>query len=110
MKGILVVCHDRSLRLTRMSLLEAAGYRVESVARDHEAIARLEVEQFDLVLIGRSSSLPQRIKDQRLREKYPDLLIVRIDRVDRGQSTPALRTADPHPRLTLNAMLGECPQ
>ena len=79
-----------------MSLLEAAGYRVESVAYDHEAIARLEVEHFDLVLIGRNSSLPQGIKDRRLREKYPDLLIVRIDRIDQGRSAFTSQTADPH--------------
>jgi DNA-binding response OmpR family regulator len=113
MKSILVVCHDRPLRLTRLSLLEAAGYRVESVAYDHEAIARLEVEQFDLVLIGRSSSLPQGLKGQRLRKKYPNLLIVRVNRIDQRRSALTSLMADFHPHLMLNtpsAMLVECPQ
>lgn len=112
MKGILVVCHDPSLRSTRMSLLEAAGYRVESVDYDHEAIARLEVEQFDLVLIGRSSSLPEGTAGRYLRKKYPNLMIVRINRVIHGRRALTSQTADPHPhpmRKMLSAMLGESP-
>jgi len=112
MKGILVVCHDRSLRQTRMSLLQAAGYRVESVAYDHEVIPRLEVEKFDLVLIGRCSSLPEGTAGRYLRKTYPNLMIVRINRVIHLRSTVTSQIADSHPHPMLNmlsAMLCESP-
>jgi hypothetical protein len=38
----------------------------------------LEIEQFDLVLLGRRSQIAKKGIDQRLREKYPNLLILKI--------------------------------
>jgi DNA-binding response OmpR family regulator len=110
MKSILVVSHDPTLRSTRVALLRAAGYKAEAVEDDDDAIARLEVVQFDVVLVGRRFDLSQKGIDQRLREKYPDILILMLEREDGNPSAFASRTTDPHPRLVLDAleaMLGE---
>jgi CheY-like chemotaxis protein len=109
MKSILVVSHDPTLRSTRVALLKAAGYKAEA-AEDDDALARLEVVQFDVVLVGRRSEMSQKGIDQRLREKYPDILILMLERENENPSAFANRTTDPHPRLVLDAldaMLGQ---
>jgi len=66
------------LRTTRVSILEKAGYTVFSVVTDDDAMKLLETEQFDLILLGRRSQIPRTGLDQRLREKYPNLLTLKI--------------------------------
>ena len=66
------------LRTTRESILEKAGYTVFSVVTDDDAMKLLETEQFDLILLGRRSQIPRTGLDQRLREKYPNLLTLKI--------------------------------
>jgi len=110
MKNILVVSHDPVLRSTRIALLKAAGYQAAAADDDDDALARLEAAQFDVVLVGRRSDLPQRGIDQRVREKYPDILILMLDRENENPSPFASRTIDPHPSLVLDAldaMLGQ---
>jgi hypothetical protein len=78
-KRILVVADDRPLRTTRVFLLENESYRVESVESDDEAMmTMLLTETYDLVLLGRNSELHKKGIDQRLREKYPDLLTLKV--------------------------------
>lgn len=78
-KRILVVAHDQAVRETRAHLLQAGGYSVESAVTDDQAMERLETETFDLVLLGRSSLMTRFAMDQRLRERYPDLLTLKIE-------------------------------
>ena len=66
-KSILVVAHDRPLRETRVRLLQGEGYIVKSVATDNDAMAMLENEQYDLVLLGRRSLWTRKQIDQRVR-------------------------------------------
>jgi DNA-binding response OmpR family regulator len=70
-KRLLVVAHDRPLGSSRVALLVDAGYRVKSVASDDEAMALLEQERFDLILLGRKSLIPKIGLDQRLRGEVP---------------------------------------
>jgi hypothetical protein len=70
--------YDQMLRTTRVSILEKAGYTVFSVVTDDDAMKLLETEQFDLILLGRRSQIPRTGLDQRLREKYPNLLTLKI--------------------------------
>lgn len=66
-------------------MLRQAGYGVESVDSDDAAMALLEVEHFDLVLIGRKSEMVEKGLDRRLRERYPHLLILKIETRGEGQ-------------------------
>jgi CheY-like chemotaxis protein len=104
MKSILVVSHDPVLRSTRVALLTAAGYNAVAADDDDDALARLEASQFDVVLVGRRSDLPQKGVDQRVREKYPDILVLMLDRENQNPSAFASRTIDPHPSLVLDAL------
>ena len=110
MKNILVVSHDPILRSTRVALLKASGYEAEAAEDDNDALARLEIVQFDVVLVGRRSDLSQKGIDQRVRERYPNILILMLEREEESPSVFASRTIDPHPRLVLDAldaMLGQ---
>lgn len=109
-KRILVVSHNIPLRTSRVLVLKSAGYRVESVATDDEAMAILETEQFDLVLLGRKSLLPKKGIDQRLREKYPNLLTLKILSSEGENSIYPSRLSNSVPRQVLGAlaeMLGD---
>src|SRR6202021_1906544 len=97
-KRIRVVAPDRMLRTTRVSILDQAGYTVSSAETDDDAMALLETEQFDLILLGRKSQVPKTGLDQRLREKHPNLLIPKIHSgADFVVSFPTKRT---HPVRT----------
>jgi hypothetical protein len=69
-KRILVVADERPLRQSRVSLLEAENWVVESAGSDDDAMELLLTERFDLILLGRNSSLDSKGIDQRIREKY----------------------------------------
>jgi len=103
-KRILVVAHDRSLRASRVTLLRKAGYTVEFAEFDDDAMARLATEQFDLVLLGRKSLLPKKGIDQRVREIYPDLLILKIEGKGVDASVYPSRVTDSEPRHVLAAL------
>jgi DNA-binding NtrC family response regulator len=98
-----VVAHDRPLRATRVSLLEQQGYLVQSVELDDEAMALLETETFDLVLIGRKSLLPKKGIDQRLRELYPQLLTLMIVNTEEASNYPS-RMTDSRPEHVIEAL------
>ena len=100
-KRILVVTQDAPLRETRVMLLKAAGYTVTSVSSDDDALRLLEKDRFDLVLLGRSSELSVGI-DQRLREKHPLLLTLKIDDLD-GSEYPS-RVTDSIPEHVIDAL------
>jgi CheY-like chemotaxis protein len=51
-KKILVISDDSVLRSTRTLVLESAGYSVNSVGTDVEALELLKTEDFDLILVG----------------------------------------------------------
>jgi hypothetical protein len=109
-KRILVVAHDRPLRETRVSLLESQGYRVESVETDDDAMALLETEHFDLVLLGRRSVLPKKGIDQRLRERFPNLATLKIETADERHSDSPTRVTNSAPKnviAALHEMLGD---
>jgi hypothetical protein len=82
-------------------LLSAAGYTVTSVSSDDDALKLLEADRFDLVLLGRSSELSVGI-DQRLREKHPSLLTLKID--DLGGSEYPSRMTDSMPEHVIDAL------
>ena len=104
-KRILVVAQDASLRETRAMLLRSAGYTVEPVASDNDALKLLETDQFDLVLLGRDSGASIGI-DQRLQEKYPSLLTLKIDDLSRSKYVSRMTDSMPdHVIDTLREML-----
>ena len=103
-KRILVVAHDPGLRNTRVSLLENANYAVTTAISDDDALKLLNRRNFDLVLIGRSASLPVRPLDQRINEKYPILPLLKIDTLDAEISPYATRTIIAHPGHLLLAV------
>jgi CheY-like chemotaxis protein len=108
-KRILVVAHDRPLKATRVSLLESQGYRVESVESDDAAMTMLKTETFDLILLGRSSGMHIKFLDQRLREKYPQLLSLKIVNHEEPSVYPS-RLTDSQPEhviVALREMLGD---
>jgi hypothetical protein len=59
--------------------------------------------QFGLIPIGRNSFLPKMGIDQRLREKYPDLLILKIVSSGDFDSIYSSRNIDSHPSHVLKA-------
>jgi DNA-binding NtrC family response regulator len=103
-RRILVVAHDRPLRLSRVAILKRVGYTVASVETDDEAMEVLEEEKFDLILLGRKSLIPKKGIDQRLREKYPDLLTLQM--APRGEiaSVYPSRITDAVPEHVLSAL------
>jgi CheY-like chemotaxis protein len=103
-KRILVVTHDTMLRSTRVDVLERAGYSVVSVATDDDAMKLLETEQFDLILIGRKSEISRRELDQRLREKYPKLPVLKIQPRGDAVSEYSSRTTDAMPQHVVDAL------
>jgi CheY-like chemotaxis protein len=109
-KSILIVTHDEALRTTRVALLESGGYKVSSVESDDQAMALLETDVFDLVLVGRKSGLPVIEIDERLRGRHPNLLILKIEDLDINARVFASRNTDPEPNhvlAILKEMLGE---
>ena len=104
-KRILVVCHDRPLKLSRVELLLRSGYKVESVESDDDAMALLLEKPFDLVLLGRKSALRKVGLDQRIREKYPNLLTLKIVTAEEDDTNiyPS-RMVDSEPRHVLAAL------
>ena len=63
-------------------------------------------EPFDLILLGRRSRLLQKGIDQRLREKYPELLILKIESTFEPGSEYPSRITDAAPRHVLEALHG----
>jgi CheY-like chemotaxis protein len=109
-KRILVVAHDRTLGLSRVALLQSAGYTVDFVFSDEAALALLAVEAFDLVLLGRNSKPEQPSLDQRLRERFPDMLLLKIEATGSVPSSYPTRVTDARPANVLAAlqqMLGD---
>jgi DNA-binding response OmpR family regulator len=109
-KSILVVSHDEALRATRVAVLETGGYKVSSVSTDDQAMALLESDTFDLVLVGRKSLLPVIEIDERVRKRHPNLLILKIEDLDNNARIFASRNTDPgpgHVLVALKDMLGE---
>ena len=51
MKKILIVDDDKELRLSLSGILKEAGYRTKGASSAEEATARLEAEEFDIVLL-----------------------------------------------------------
>lgn len=103
-KRILVVSHDTMLRSTRAAILERSGYSVISVATDDDAMKLLETEYFDLVLIGRKSESPRQAFDQRLREKYPELPVLKIQPRGDAISGYSSRTTDALPEHVVDTL------
>jgi CheY-like chemotaxis protein len=103
-KRILVVAHNSGIRLTRTLLLEQAGYSVVSVEFDDEAMNLLENETFDLVLLGRNSRIEELRLDQRLREKYPKLLTLKIQGDGELVSLYPSRITDTVPQHVVEAL------
>jgi hypothetical protein len=76
-----------------------------------DAMAIMENQQFDLVLLGRRSLLPRKQIDQRLREKYTDLLILKIENLlgmERSIYPSRMTDSEPgHVLEALHQMLGD---
>jgi len=63
-----------------------------------------------LVLLGHQSGLPKNGIDERLREKYPNLATLKIERAGEHHSVYPTRTTDSAPKHVLQAlreMLGD---
>jgi hypothetical protein len=103
-KRILVVSDDPILGFSRVALLKKAGYQAESVPSDDAAMELLEVERFDLVLLGRDTLLPGRGLDRRLRERHPDLLTLKIEGNVPVPSIYPSRITDARPERVLAAL------
>jgi CheY-like chemotaxis protein len=103
-KHILVVSDHQMLRMTRVSILEKAGYTACSTVTADDSMGLLETEHFDLILLGQEFHVPNRSLDQRLREKYPNLLILKIQPMDDMVSLYQSRTTDSLPEHVLSAV------
>ena len=103
-KHILVVAHYPALKIARVEMLNKAGYEVEPVESDDAAMTILEKKHFDLVLIGRRSELAQKGLDQRLRERYPHLLILKIESSGPGISVYPSQIIDSQPKHLIQAL------
>jgi hypothetical protein len=90
--------------MSRVELLLRAGYAVDSVATDDEAMAVLLERRIDLVLLGRKSALPKIGLDQRLREKYPGLLTLKIVSPEEDPTVYPSRQVDSEPRHVIEAL------
>jgi CheY-like chemotaxis protein len=109
-KRILVVSDDPILGFSRIALLKKAGYQAELSTSDDAALDLLEVERFDLILLGRDPLLPGKGLDRRLRERHPDLLTLKIEGNVPVPSIYPSRITDARPEHVLAAleeMLGE---
>lgn len=71
-----------------------------------DAIVLLEANKFDLALIGRKSLVPGPGIDQRLRERYPKLLILKIAEVIEEASQYPTKTTGSVPADVLAALKG----
>jgi CheY-like chemotaxis protein len=103
-KRILVVSDDPILCFSRVALLKKAGYQVESVHSDEAAMDLLEVEPFDLVLLGRDTLRPGKSLDRRIREHHPDLLTLKIEGNVPVPSVYPSRITDARPEHVLAAL------
>lgn len=84
-KRILVVSDDQMLRVTRVSILEKAGYAVCSAVTADDAMGLLETERFDLI-------------------STPNLLTLKIQPTDDMISLYLSRTTDSPPEHVLSAV------
>ena len=103
-KQILVVSHDPALRASRSALLLSAGYAVSAVGHDDDAMALMERDRFDVVVIGRNSHWPNKGLDERVREAFPDQLIVKIAQGREPGSSFSSRITDSVPANVLQAV------
>jgi hypothetical protein len=103
-KRILVVSDDATLGFSRVALLEKAGYQAESIHSDDAAMELLEIERFDLVLLGRDTLRPGKGLDRRLRERHPDLLTLKIEGNVPVPSIYPSRITDARPEHVLAAL------
>ena len=109
-KSVLIVSRDKMLRTTRAAVLQTGGYSVTTAVSDDEAMALLETRTYDLVLIGRKTDLPIIEIDERLRERHPKLLVLKIEDLEVAARGYASRETDANPEhvlLALKEMLGE---
>ena len=77
---------------------------VEAVASDNEAMSLLLTTDFDLVLLGRNSSLFGSHLDERIRHKYPKMLTLKIQSATEELSIYASRTVDAVPQHVIDAL------
>jgi DNA-binding NtrC family response regulator len=103
-KRILVVSLDLELGRTRSLLLQAQGYKIDCAASDDDAMRMLESMNFYLVLLGRDSLLFEKRLDQRIRQKYPKQLTLKIQPVEETVSLYASRTVDSVPSHVIEAL------
>lgn len=103
-KHVLVVAHNLPLQGTRVTLLRRAGYQVSAAVTDDQAMEMIEEEQFDLVLLGRKSWSTIKGIDQRIREKYPNLLTLKIQAADEIESVYPSRITNALPEHVLTAI------
>jgi DNA-binding NtrC family response regulator len=110
-KKILVVARDPALMLTRAAILKHHGYDVVAVESAAEALARIEAEWFDLVLLGRKSTGAANGVDVQVRKRYPTLPILKIALgSDPDTERDATRQVDANPVNVIHAvreLLGE---
>jgi hypothetical protein len=103
-KRILAVSLDLELGRTRFLLLHVQGYKVDCAASDDDAMRMLESIDFDLVLLGRDSLLFEKRLAQRIRQKYPKQLTLKIEPVEETVSLYASRTVDSVPSHVIEAL------
>jgi hypothetical protein len=105
-KRILVVAHDPAVKATRAAILEHEGYEVAAVETSEEALARLEAERFDLVLVGRSANAEAKAAGALVRERHPALPILKVVRLTEFAEgeTFATRSVEPMPAIVVEAV------
>jgi DNA-binding NtrC family response regulator len=87
-----------------VSLLQSAGYHVSSAETDDQAMELLEEEKFDLILLGRRSLIATTGIDQRIRERYPQLLTLKIAPKGELHSVYPSRITDSVPERVISAL------
>ena len=79
MSKVLVVDDERNIRLTLTRTLESAGLEITTAVNGEEALALMERQEFDLVLLDlRLPGMPGTEVLARLRERHPGLPVVMI--------------------------------
>ncbi len=105
-KRILVIAHDPAVQSTRVSILQRDGYDVAAVETAEEALARLEAERFDLVVVGRKAKAETKAAGAVVRARHPSLPILKVaplPDLNDGEKF-ATKSVEPMPHIVVNAV------
>lgn len=77
-KTILVVGYDRAMLNARKEILQSAGYEALTTSNDDRMMRILRIKKIDLILLGQFVVPKGKPLQQRVRERYPQALILKM--------------------------------